>query len=205
VPSPTRRRVSLVLRCSAAGGEDGEDVPAQPGQGAGTEPGGVPDQGGFGFGQGVGVGVSGEVVQAAGDDLGLGQGGFPLAQRGSQGRVAAVQRLRQPDLGAGVLVPGAGGLGQPLPGVVGGGGRGQVIGNGEDPELELGDLGLQRHQLGQRHCFVGGVREHRVHLGDRLEGLAESGGGGQDGVGHPGGSFQGGRRGVRVDPGTGAS
>ena len=166
------------------GSDDVEDPAPDPAELLGSELGSPGDQVDLRRGDGVGVDRAGERVEGAVDDVGLRQCRLALAHRRSQDRVVPIQDSGQPQVGAGVGVPGAGLLCQPPGGVL----RGRVLREvtcvGEDPQPELGQLPLGTDQLGECGGLVVGRHERRVRPRDALEQGADVGDGGNDRMRH---------------------
>jgi hypothetical protein len=149
VPSPLTRVVKgggaaglalLVLEPAAfvvlthLGGDDVEDSAAEVAQLAGREGRGVLDEDLFGLGADVGGDVVGEVVQRAGDDVGLRGRHVAGGEPGSEHRPAAVEGPCEREVAAGgaavdARLASAPGRDVPIAGLFG-----DLVGDGHEPE-----------------------------------------------------------------------
>ena len=125
------------------GVDDLEQAAAEDLQGLGVELAGLLDQVGLGVGDQVGVEVVGEVVDRPGDHLGLLHMQVTSGE-GRAGRLVGVQCRREPDRPVSGRAGEGGVVGEPVRGRGGTGLAGHVdgLGVGEQPGLQLGQLGL---------------------------------------------------------------
>ena len=178
------REPGAFRRLGDLGGDHVEDPSSDPAELLRPELVGPVDEVGLGPVHRLGIHVGGQGGERAVDHVRLRQRRRAVAHSRREQRPVAVQRHGEAQVGAGVGVPGAHVLRQPPGCVLRRGLRGEVTRAGEDPQPQLGELGLGSHELVQRRRLLLGRHERRVGVSDGLDDRPDVGGSGEDRVSH---------------------